>query len=152
LPAKPDIPDENALQPSGKTDPTPSRPKMGKNSAQAPVDSRMAPSTLPPSPAILPFSPAQPPASAANPPSTGPKLPVAGSEAGDPAPLSAEAGLKLEALAWALAPESRFAVINSQIVREGDSIGGAKVERIEKEQVVLRMEGKLWQLRHRPQR
>lgn len=90
-----------------------------------------------------------PPARAASPPVTPPAVEKDVSELPS---LSPDAGLKLEALAWVTAPESRFAVINSQIVREGDLIEGAKVERIEKEQVVLRKEGKLWQLRHRPQR
>lgn len=63
-----------------------------------------------------------------------------------------EGGLKLEALVWKSAPESRFVIINSQIVREGDMVEGARIERIEKEQVVLRKDGKLWQLRHRVQR
>jgi hypothetical protein len=80
------------------------------------------------------------------------KLPAAGADTSELAPLSADAGLKLEALAWASAPESRFVIINSQIVREGEMIEGVKVERIEKEQVVLRKDGKLWELRHRPQR
>ncbi|MFH0726477.1 MAG: general secretion pathway protein GspB [Pseudomonadota bacterium] len=103
-------------------------------------------SDLPPSPRTK-SSP-----SGATPPASGEKSPTTGADDAEPAALSTETGLKLEALAWASAPESRFAVISSQIVREGDSVGGAKVERIEKEQVVLRREGKLWQLRHRPQR
>jgi hypothetical protein len=61
-------------------------------------------------------------------------------------PLPADAGLTLQALAWAPEPERRFTVINNQIVREGGSIGGMTVVRIEEAQVVLRKDGILWTL------
>lgn len=60
--------------------------------------------------------------------------------------LPADAGLKLQAMAWAANPEGRFAVINSQIVREGDSVGEVTVERIEQEKVVVRKGGSIYQL------
>lgn len=66
------------------------------------------------------------------------------------APFPQDGGLTLQALAWAPSPESRFAVINTRIVREGQRIEAVTVVRIEPEQVVLRQAGKLWQLRHRP--
>lgn len=66
------------------------------------------------------------------------------------APFPQDGGLTLQALAWAPSPESRFAVINTRIVREGQQIEAVTVVRIEPEQVVLRQAGKLWQLRHRP--
>ncbi|MDX9785286.1 MAG: general secretion pathway protein GspB [Desulfobacterales bacterium] len=62
--------------------------------------------------------------------------------------LPAEVGLKLQALAWASEPASRFAVINSQIAREGESVGDMNVERIEQERVILRKGGELYQLKY----
>jgi hypothetical protein len=122
----------------GKIDPPVSQPNMGKDPASSPM-----------SPEKLPF-PATPP------PAKTPAMPVktipAGRNAAEPAVLSADGGLKLEALAWTSAPENRFVIINSQIVREGGMIEGAKVERIEKDHVVLLKDGKLYQLRHRAQR
>jgi Type II secretion system protein B len=61
-------------------------------------------------------------------------------------PLPADAGLTLQALVWAPEPERRFTVINNQIVREGGSVDGMTVMRIEETQVVLRKDGVLWTL------
>lgn len=54
--------------------------------------------------------------------------------------------LTLQALAWASDPAGRFAVINSQITREGESVEGMRVERIEPERVILRKGGEAYQL------
>jgi hypothetical protein len=131
LPERADIPDATVVQHPGKSDQPPSQRGPMENSAPNPI------------------APAMAPARAASPPAIPPTVEKDASEL---PPLPADVGLKLEALAWAPVPESRFVVINSQIVREGDTIEGAKVARIEKEQAVIRKDGKLWQLRHRPQR
>jgi hypothetical protein len=49
-----------------------------------------------------------------------------------------DSGLKLQALSWSPDPSRRMAVVNGQILREGSSIDGKNVERIEKDAVVFR--------------
>jgi hypothetical protein len=78
------------------------------------------------------------------PPAALPKKPPA--PASSLKPLPADAGLTLQALVWAPEPERRFTVINNQIVREGGSIGGMTIVRIEEAQVVARKDGLLWTL------
>jgi hypothetical protein len=61
-------------------------------------------------------------------------------------PPSGNAGLSLMTLVWSRQPESRFAVINGEIVREGAGIQGSTVVRIEEEYVVIRTDGVAWKL------
>lgn len=63
------------------------------------------------------------------------------------APPSDNAGLSLVALAWSRQPESRFVVINGQILQEGADIKGSTVVRIEEEYVVMRTDGVTWKLK-----
>lgn len=49
--------------------------------------------------------------------------------------------LKLQAISWNELPEKRMAVINSSIVREGKTIDGARVVRIENRRVIIEKEG-----------
>ena len=57
-------------------------------------------------------------------------------------------GLRLQALVWSEVVADRFAVINNRILRENDRIEKAMVITIEKEYVVVELEGVRWQLKH----
>jgi cytoskeletal protein RodZ len=54
--------------------------------------------------------------------------------------------LKLQALAWSEDDARRMAVINGQIVREGQSVEGYQVMQIREEDVVVNSGGKSWRL------
>lgn len=62
-------------------------------------------------------------------------------------PGNADSTFKLEALVWSTDPESRFAVINGQIVKAGQSIQGASVAEIERDYVALKSGDQTWRLR-----
>jgi hypothetical protein len=62
-------------------------------------------------------------------------------------PGNSDSKFKLEALIWSTDPESRFAVINGQIVRSGQSIQGALVAEIERDYVALKSGDQTWRLR-----
>ncbi len=55
-----------------------------------------------------------------------------------------ETRLKLQAIAWSSEPESRIAVINGRIVREGGSVEGVFVTNIGKDEVIFRKGGEEW--------
>jgi hypothetical protein len=55
-----------------------------------------------------------------------------------------ESGLHLQAIAWSRDPESRIAVINGQVLREGGSVERALVSHIGKNEVVFRKQGEEW--------
>ncbi len=55
-----------------------------------------------------------------------------------------ETRLELQAIAWSSDPESRIAVINSRIVREGGSVEGVFVTNIGKDEIVFRKGGEEW--------
>ena len=55
-------------------------------------------------------------------------------------------GLELQAVSWAQNPKNRIAVINGSIVREGGSIEGYAVVRIDEDQVVVRKDLSQWRL------
>ena len=55
-----------------------------------------------------------------------------------------ETRLELQAIAWSSDPESRIAVINSRIVREGGSVEGVFVTNIGKDEVIFRKGGEEW--------
>ena len=57
--------------------------------------------------------------------------------------------LELQAIAWSTDPNERIAVINGQIVREGDSIKGFSVARISSESVIVKRGAKEWELMFR---
>lgn len=54
--------------------------------------------------------------------------------------------LKLDAIAWSDDPKKRIAVINGRIVREGESVEGYVIIRIDVEEVIVREGGKSWRL------
>lgn len=54
--------------------------------------------------------------------------------------------LKLQALAWFIDPPKRMAVINSRIVREGESVDGYQVTKIRQQDVVVNDGRKSWRL------
>ncbi len=58
-----------------------------------------------------------------------------------------DSGFKLDALVWSSNPKSRFAVINGQIVRAGETIRGAAITTIERDHVGLRSGSRSWELR-----
>jgi hypothetical protein len=54
--------------------------------------------------------------------------------------------LKLQAIAWSKDAAQRLAVINGQIVREGESVDGFLVNQIRQEDVVVNDGSASWQL------
>ena len=55
-----------------------------------------------------------------------------------------ETRLEIQAIAWSSYPESRIAVVNSRIVREGGSVEGVFVTNIGKDGIVFRKGGEEW--------
>jgi hypothetical protein len=64
-----------------------------------------------------------------------------------PEPEPDEARFKLEAIVWSASPQSRFAVINGQIVKAGGSVGGLSVVDIGRDHVAVRSGGRDWKLK-----
>lgn len=58
-----------------------------------------------------------------------------------------DAKLRLEAIVWAESPESRFAVINGQIIRVGGSMEGISITAIERDHVAARSSGREWKMK-----
>lgn len=56
-------------------------------------------------------------------------------------------GFKLDAIVWSDNPQSSFAVINGEILREGNKAGTAYVDKIEKDYVCLKKGGQVGKLR-----
>ena len=54
--------------------------------------------------------------------------------------------LKLQAVSWASAPGDRLAVINGSIMREGTTLEGYLIQRIDRDEVVVRKAGEEWKL------
>ena len=54
--------------------------------------------------------------------------------------------LLLQAIAWAKVPEDRMAVINGEIVRQGELFKGTLIREINENDVVLKKEGYIWKL------
>jgi hypothetical protein len=55
-----------------------------------------------------------------------------------------ETRLEIQAIAWSNDPESRIAVINSRILREGGSVEGVLVKNIGKDEIIFRKGGDEW--------
>ena len=55
-----------------------------------------------------------------------------------------ETRLEIQAIAWSSEPESRIAVVNSRIVREGGSVEGVLVTNIGKDEIIFRKGGEEW--------
>ncbi len=55
-----------------------------------------------------------------------------------------ETRLEIQAIAWSSDPESRIAVVNSRIVREGGSVEGVFVTNIGKDEIIFRKGGEEW--------
>lgn len=81
------------------------------------------------------------------PPAAASKKTVAG-RVPESAPMD-DAGLTLQALVWSEEPESRFAVINGSILREGGVINDSAVDRIEPDYVTIRSGETTWRLKYR---
>lgn len=60
---------------------------------------------------------------------------------------SDEARYKLEAIVWSNNSESRFAVINGQIVRAGGAVGGLSVLEIGRDHLAVRSAGRDWKMK-----
>lgn len=63
-----------------------------------------------------------------------------------PATLLTNTSLKIQAISWSKRPQDRIAVVNSQIVREGETMDGYRVKRINSDDIVLSKEGLDWML------
>ena len=57
-----------------------------------------------------------------------------------------EGELKLMAIAWSDEPTNRMAVINGEIIREGGSIGGAHIEKINEDDIIVRKDNRIYRL------
>lgn len=64
---------------------------------------------------------------------------------------SGGSGLKLQAIAWSSDSKERIAVINGRIIREGSSIEGALIIRIDKNDVSFQKGGEQWKQKFGPQ-
>jgi len=102
---------------------------------------RALPVTAPRVPSVAPAQ--RPPGAAPPPPQEGPTEP--------PEPILTrlrDDAVKLQAVAWSSDPERRMAVINEQIVREGNTIEGYTIATIREESVVVRKGAESWELRY----
>jgi hypothetical protein len=72
------------------------------------------------------------------------------SKIADAMPVSVEpledSKLRLQAISWSEKPENRIAVINSNILREGDSVEGFRIIQIYQDEVLVRAGAKEWKL------
>jgi len=69
-------------------------------------------------------------------------------QARPPVPQSpGDSEFKLDALVWSSNPKSRFAVINGQIVRAGDTVKGASIADIGRDHVSLKSGNRTWELK-----
>jgi hypothetical protein len=84
-------------------------------------------------------------------PAKSPKPPAVESTRQAPEATSAAPGdesrYKLEAIVWSNNAESRFAVINGQIVRAGGAVGGLSVREIGRDHVDVRSAGRDWSMK-----
>ena len=64
-----------------------------------------------------------------------------------PATLLTESSLKIQAISWSETPANRIAVVNSQIVRQGESIDGYRIEQINSDDLILSKGGINWVLK-----
>ena len=113
--------------------------------ALPPVPSTAAPAVVPRllPPAPLPPETVERPAFSALPPAAGPRAPVVGPAAPVPeAPAPAEAAPAFALQAVADQDGQPVAIVNGQLVRVGDLVGGARVLRIEREEVELEQDGR----------
>ncbi len=69
-----------------------------------------------------------------------------------PSQLVDNSWLKLQAVSWSEIPKSRIAVINNQVVREGDAVDEGRVKRIGNDYVIIRSRSEDWLLNFSLQR
>lgn len=55
-------------------------------------------------------------------------------------------GLTLQAIAWDPNPQKRFAVVNSQIVREGQGVNGKMIRQIQRDAIIVRQGSENWKI------
>lgn len=55
-------------------------------------------------------------------------------------------GLTLQAIAWDPNPPKRFAVVNSQIVHEGQSIDGKMIGQIQRDAIIVHQGSEIWKI------
>jgi type II secretory pathway component PulC len=60
-------------------------------------------------------------------------------------------GLKLQAIAWSSDSKKRITVVNGRILREGSSIEGALIIKIDKNDVSFQKGGEQWRQKFGPQ-
>lgn len=125
---------------------TPRAPATQPSKTVAPrPESQPKPAKPAPKPAPSPVVKKTPAPTTLRPPPTEKKAakPIAPATASLPILTS---GLKLQAISWAPAPGDRLAVINGSIVREGASLEGYVIVRIDKEEVSVRKGLEQWKL------
>jgi len=66
-------------------------------------------------------------------------------------PYHGDSPIKVQAIAWSDNPAQRLAVINDTVVREGQFIGDILIIGIHPEKIIIRKEGKMWELIFRHQ-
>jgi hypothetical protein len=54
--------------------------------------------------------------------------------------------LDLQAIAWTHEAAARIAVVNGQVLHEGDTVSGARVVRIDPQAVVFGQAGRTWEI------
>jgi len=64
-----------------------------------------------------------------------------------PTTLLTNTTLKIQAISWSQTPQDRIAVVNSQLVREGEAIDGYRVKQINPDDMILSRDGLDWMLR-----
>ncbi len=69
--------------------------------------------------------------------------------AGIEIPALADASLTINAISWSTVPERRLAVINSTLVREGQTVGEFRLVEIEEDQVIVQRAQKKWRVMFR---
>jgi hypothetical protein len=80
-------------------------------------------------------------------PSTGKRSDAAQETATLPADVLKNASLKIQAISWSETPRNRIAVVNSEIVREGESIDGYHIKQINPDDMILSKGGLDWMLK-----
>ncbi len=57
--------------------------------------------------------------------------------------------MKLQAITWSKEPQKRLVILNNQILRQGETVSGYRIDRINQDDVVLSKGGGKWQLMFR---
>lgn len=72
---------------------------------------------------------------------------IAAAHSSIPEKSSDESGLKIQALVWSSDPDSRLAVINGNVTKQGGNVGGAVLSFIGEDYILIRQGGEEWKVR-----